>query len=258
MPHNQAHARLLVAEDDPTTAASMFQSLREAGFDVELVANNSEALRRALAERFDAVILDLVLSQGGFEVIERIRHRTQSAIIVLSAQSELADRLRAFELGAVDFMAKPFWVEELVARVQSRLRAEQERPRRMLHFSEVTVDLEAGTAEVGGRPAGLTRTEFAILAFLAGRPGRAVSRSVLASQALASFERPDTRTVDSHVARLRKKLGTGSSAIVTVWGIGYRFNPLPREPLARDAERRESRPTPVQPLPPAPASVSSL
>jgi two-component system OmpR family response regulator len=252
MPQDPAHARVLVAEDDATTAASIFQGLREANFDVELVASGAEAVRRALAERYDAVVLDLVLrGPGGFDVIERIRHRAQAAIFVVSAQSELADRLRAFELGAADFMAKPFWVEELVARVRSRLRSEQERPRRLLRFSEVTVDLEAGTAEVRGRPAGLTRTEFAILAFLAGRPGRAVSRSVLASQALASFERPDTRTVDSHVARLRKKLGAGSSAIVTVWGIGYRFNPLPRE-----AERRESRQTLVQPQ--EPASVTSL
>src|SRR5262249_48654031 len=142
---------------------------------------------------------------------------------VLTAKTALADRLRAFELGAADFVAKPFWIEELAARIRSRLRLVDEQPNRVVKWEGVTLDLDARAVTVEGRMAPLTPTEFAVLAFLVERRGRAVSRSVLAEQALSFLEEPDVRTVDSHVARLRKKLGAGSAAIATVWGIGYRF-----------------------------------
>ncbi|MGH7296740.1 MAG: winged helix-turn-helix domain-containing protein, partial [Polyangiaceae bacterium] len=103
-------------------------------------------------------------------------------------------------------------------------------PKRVVRLETVALDLDARTATVDGRPAPLTPTEFAVLAFLVERRGRAVSRAVLAEQALASLEEPDARTVDSHVARLRKKLGPGAAAIATVWGIGYRFQPVAGEP----------------------------
>jgi DNA-binding response OmpR family regulator len=142
---------------------------------------------------------------------------------VVTARTDLPDRLRAFDLGAADFVTKPFWIEELVARIRSRLRLADALPKRVVRWEGVALDLDARTAVVDGRPAALTPTEFAVLAFLVERRGRAVSRGVLAEQALASLEEPDARTVDSHVARLRKKLGAGATAIATVWGIGYRF-----------------------------------
>ena len=160
-------------------------------------------------------------------MLAQVRHRAPVPVIVLTARTDLPDRLRAFELGAADFVSKPFWIEELVARIRSRLRLREELPKRVVRWEGVALDLDARTATVEGRLASLTPTEFAVLAFLVERRGRAVSRAVLAEQALASLEEPDARTVDSHVARLRKKLGPGATAIATVWGIGYRFEPGP-------------------------------
>lgn len=218
--------RVLVVEDDAATAAGVVRGLRAAGFDVELSTSGADAAHRIGVEAHDVVVLDLMLPEkDGFEVLERMRHRTSAPVIVLTARTDLADRLRAFELGAADFVAKPFWIEELVARIRSRLRLAPERPKRIVRWAGVSLDLDARTVLVDGRPAPLTPTEFAVLAFLAERPGRAVSRGVLSERALASLDEPDARTVDSHVARLRKKLGEGASAIVTVWGIGYRFDP---------------------------------
>jgi two-component system OmpR family response regulator len=222
----EPQVRVLVVEDDASTAAGIVRGLRAAGLDVELSTNGGDGGRRVLSERYDIVVLDLMLpEQSGFEVLERVRHRARVPVIVLTARTDLPDRLRAFELGAVDFMTKPFWVEELVARIRSRLRLTDDRPKRVVRWEGVALDLDARTAFVDGRSASLTPTEFAVLAFLVERRGRAVSRSVLAEQALASLEEPDARTVDSHVARLRKKLGAGAAAIATVWGIGYRFEP---------------------------------
>ncbi|HLK39424.1 MAG TPA: response regulator transcription factor [Polyangiaceae bacterium] len=219
--------RILVVEDDAATAAGIVRGLKSAAFDVELSTGGTDGARRILSERFDAIVLDLMLpEQSGFDVLARVRHRTRAPVIVLTARTDLPDRLRAFELGAADFVAKPFWVEELVARIRSRLRLEDDRPKRVIRWQGVALDLDARTAEVEGKAAGLTPTEFAVLAYLIERPGRAVSRAVLAAQALASLEGPDVRTIDSHVARLRKKLGPGAAAIVTVWGIGYRFDPV--------------------------------
>jgi DNA-binding response OmpR family regulator len=220
----ESPVRVLVVEDDASTAAGIVRGLRGAGLDVDLSTSGADGARRILADRYDIVVLDLMLPEAsGFEVLERVRHRAPVPVIVLTARTDLPDRLRAFELGAADFVSKPFWIEELVARIRSRLRLADERPKRVVRWMGVALDLDARTAVVEGRLASLTPTEFAVLAFLVERRGRAVSRAVLAEQALASLEEPDARTVDSHVARLRKKLGPGASAIATVWGIGYRF-----------------------------------
>jgi two-component system OmpR family response regulator len=218
--------RVLVVEDDASTAAGVVRGLRGAGLEVELSTDGVDGARRILSEKYDIVVLDLMLpGKSGFDVLEQIRHRAPLPVIVLTARTDLPDRLRAFELGAADFVAKPFWIEELVARIRSRLRLGEELPKRVVRWQGVALDLDARTATVGGRSAALTPTEFAVLVFLVERQGRAVSRAVLAEQALASLEEPDARTVDSHVARLRRKLGAGAAAIATVWGIGYRFEP---------------------------------
>lgn len=222
----ESPARVLVVEDDPSMAAGVVRGLKGAGLDVELSTDGVDASRKLVAGRYDIVVLDLMLpGQSGFEVLEDIRHRAPVPVIVLTARTDLPDRLRAFDLGAADFMAKPFWIEELVARIKSRLRLADAMPKRVVRWQGVSLDLDARTATVDGKVAPLTPTELAVLAFLVERRGRAVSRNVLAEQALASFEEPDARTVDSHVARLRRKLGPGAAAIATVWGIGYRFEP---------------------------------
>jgi DNA-binding response OmpR family regulator len=219
-------ARIVVIEDDPSTAAGIVRGLRAAGYRVELATRGDEGHRLALTGAPDLVVLDLLLpEQNGFAILEQLQGRCAAPVLVLTARSELADRLRCFDLGAADFLAKPFFIEELLARIRSRLGARLEAPRRLVTWADVAVDLEARTVLAGGVEAPLTRIEFDILAHLVQHPGRAVTRASLAERtALPSRER-DERTVDSHVARVRKKLGGAAAAIVTVWGIGYRFDP---------------------------------
>jgi DNA-binding response OmpR family regulator len=223
----ESSARVLVIEDDPSVAAGIVRGLRGAGFAVELASRGDDGARLALANAPDVIVLDLLLpEQSGFAVLEQIQGRCTAPVLVLTARTELADRLKCFALGAADFVAKPFFVEELVARIRLRLGARVEGPRRVVRWGDAAVDLDARTVRVGGVEATLTRHELDVLAYLVERPGRAVSRAQLAERAALPFGDRDARTVDTHVARVRKKLGaTAAAAIVTVWGIGYRFDP---------------------------------
>lgn len=226
MPANESKVRVLVVEDDAATAAGIVRGLRAAGFAVELATSGSEGARLALGAQHDVLVLDLLLpDRSGFEVLELLQGRTAVPTIVLTARTELDDRLRCFGLGAADFVAKPFFIEELIARIKSRLRVRESAPNRAVRWADAVLDLDARTAAVGGAQVALTRNELDILAYLVDRPGRAVSRQQLAERALDPQAERDARTVDTHVARLRRKLGAAAgAAIVTVWGIGYRFD----------------------------------
>jgi len=219
--------RVLVIEDDPGVAAGLVRGLLAQGFAVELAQNGRDGLSRALGGEHDIIVLDLMLPErSGMEVLRDFSSRRRVPVIVLTARVELEDRLRCFALGAVDFMPKPFFMEELVARIRSRLWAREEAPRRVVRWAGVSVDLDARVARLGEASAGLTRHELDVLSYLVERPGRAVSRAQLAEHAISSIDPCDARTIDTHVARIRKKLGPeGAGAIVTVWGIGYRFDP---------------------------------
>lgn len=219
-------ARILLIEDDRAIASSIVRGLQSAGLAVELASDGRRGGDRALSQSFDLVILDLMLPEAdGFEVLERWRGRLLIPVIVLTALTELDTRLRVFGGGAVDYVSKPFWIDELVARVRARLRLPQVAPPRRFAWDDVVVDLDARAVTLRGLPVALTSGELSILAFLVQRPGRAISRGQLAEAALpAEGDRYD-RTIDSHVARIRRKLGPVAAArIATVWGIGYRFD----------------------------------
>lgn len=217
---------ILVAEDDPSLAAAIVRNLRKAGFEVDLVTRGDHAATAADDGRFALVVLDLMLPElDGFAVLERIRARSNVPVIVATARTELPDRLRSFELGAVDFLPKPFWMEELVARVRTRLQLTAARESRTVTWDDIVVDRDARTVVAAGTPVALTPNELDLLVFLVERPGRAVSRAQLAESVLSSVSDVDERTVDSHISRVRKKLGTAGERIVTVRGVGYRFDP---------------------------------
>lgn len=221
-------ARVVVVEDDPSVAAGLVRGLRAAGFAIELATDGETGARLAMADHVAVVLLDLMLPErSGYQVLEMLQHRpAPPPVIVLSARAELDDRLRAFRLGAVDFVPKPFWLEEIVARIRSRLPgAEPARPSRVVAWSGAVVNLDARTVTVGGEPVALTRFELDLLAYLVQRPGRAVPRAQLARHALDPLDERAERTVDSHLARVRKKLGAAAANLTTVWGIGYRFDP---------------------------------
>jgi DNA-binding response OmpR family regulator len=215
---------VVVIEDDGMVAAGILRGLRRAGFDVELARDGDSGAKLAIGERVAAVVLDLNLPEkDGFDVLAGVRARSSVPIIVVTARTELSDRLRAFDLGAIDYLPKPFFVEELLARLQARL-GPAGAPRRVVQAAGARIDLVGHKVEVGGMPIALTPTEFALLRYLAERPGRAVSRHDLAG-ALRDLDDADPRNIDAHVSRLRRKLGSASAAIATVWGHGYRFDP---------------------------------
>jgi DNA-binding response OmpR family regulator len=221
-------ARVLVVEDDPSIAAGIVHGLRRLDFEVELSTNGTDGVARALGQPFDIIVLDLMLpGQTGIDVLRQLRSRSTVPVIVLTARAELVDRLACFELGAADFVSKPFFIEELVARISARLArpAAPAAPGRVVRFGQVAVDLDALSVHVAGVLAPLTRTELSLLFYLLERPGRAISREQIAEDVLPTLDDPSGRTVDAHIARLRKKLGDDASRVMTVWGIGYRFQP---------------------------------
>jgi DNA-binding response OmpR family regulator len=216
---------VLVVEDDAPMAAGIVQGLQRHGFEVELSTHGDEVAQRVLAQRYDAMVLDLMLpGASGFAILGQLKNRLRIPIVVLTARTELDDRLKSFELGAADFIAKPFWIEELVARLRARLpTAGAAPPARVVRFGQAEVDLDGAIVRVGGTELPFTRTELAILAYLVQRPGRAVAREELAEEVLPSLDDVSGRTVDAHIARIRKKLGDDAKHLHTVWGIGYRF-----------------------------------
>lgn len=220
-----AKPRVLVVEDDVHVVQGLVSGLSRAGFDVTVAMDGEEASRLAL-QPFEAVVLDLMLpGRTGFEVLAAMSGRVSTPVIVLSARTELESRLESFRLGAVDFVPKPFWIEELVVRLRSRLALREEGPARTLSVGATVLDLDRRTATREGKDVGLTPHEFNLLAWLAERPRRAVSRRQLAEHTLTEELGATDRTVDTHVSRVRKKLGPDGGTIATVWGIGYRYDP---------------------------------
>ncbi|MEM9068722.1 MAG: response regulator transcription factor [Myxococcota bacterium] len=201
--------RVLVVEDDESVASALVTGLRNAGFEVARSADGLRALSDASEGVFDAVILDLMLPDvSGFDVLKKL---PSIPVLVLSARPELDARLRSFALGAVDFVQKPFWMDELVARLRR-------------HIPKGAADLvvKEHDVEIDGAAIGLTAAELAIFRALFERPGRSLRRDQLAAIALDDSE-VSPRTIDSHIARIRRKLGRFGPRVKTIWGIGYSF-----------------------------------
>jgi len=226
--------RVLVVDDDPTVSDVVRRYLEREGLEVEVVADGEIALKRALEDPPDLVILDLMLpGMSGLEVCQRLRERLPIPIVMLTALGEEGDRVLGLEYGADDYVTKPFSPRELTLRVLSVLRratgTEQpaEQPE-VLTDGDLRVDATSRVASRGGRLLPLTVREFDLLAFLLGHPGRAFGRAELLDQ-VWGWTFGDQSTVTVHVRRLREKVEDDPAApkrIVTVWGVGYRFDPV--------------------------------
>ena len=219
--------RVLVVEDDEKLGRQVVQALQGAGFAPVWAKRGDDALAEDAAS-FELIILDLMLpGTHGLDVLKEIRkHDHPVPILVLSARLDTTDKVRALELGADDYMTKPFWPDELVARVRARLR----RPvlatgAEAIEINDLRIAIDARLVTVAGVTVELTKVEFDLLAALARRTGAAVSRAWLVEHVLDPERDGDERTLDVHVSRLRKKLGTAGPLITTVWGVGYRLNP---------------------------------
>ncbi|HAA53653.1 MAG TPA: DNA-binding response regulator [Myxococcales bacterium] len=222
---NKPH--ILIIEDDLAIATNLVKGLHQHNFHTTLEMDGEAGLERALQEEFDLLLLDLMLPGiNGIEILTQLKTRTSLPVIVLTARTDLEARLEVFEQGAIDYVAKPFWIEEIIARIEARLRLVKEKPNRKIAWSNVIIDLDARTATKDESLCKLTQHEFNVLSYLLERPERALSRSQIADGALSLHSETAERTVDSHIARIRKKLGKDASKhIKTVWGIGYQFLP---------------------------------
>jgi two-component system alkaline phosphatase synthesis response regulator PhoP len=221
--------RILVVEDDRDIGDLVSRYLEKADFIVELLSSGGEALR-ALAERPpDLLILDLMLPQvDGLEICRAARATAQTAaipIIMLTARAEEAERIVGLELGADDYMAKPFSPSELVARVRALLRRVHRQPTTgtTLNYGPIVMDAERHTVSSNGKDVTLTAKEFLLLEYLLRHKGRVLSRDLLLTDVWGYKYTGGTRTVDVHVRRLREKLSSLGDAIVTVKQFGYKL-----------------------------------
>lgn len=215
--------RILVVEDDAELGAQIVRTLQGEGYTVTW-RQDGTAARAEDPEGYALVILDLMLpGTYGLDVLKAIRSRSDVPVLILTARDHPADKVRGLSLGADDYVTKPFWPEELVARVQARLRRPVMTREDRVAFGDLRVDFGARLVEVGASPVELTRVEFDLLAALARRPGQALTRQALVDKVLDPERMGTERTLDVHVSRLRKKLGGEGRRIATVWGIGYRL-----------------------------------
>jgi two-component system phosphate regulon response regulator PhoB len=237
VPVKRVPARILVVEDERDIAALVAYHLTKEGYRVRTAEGGTEALEAAASERPDLLILDLMLpGLSGYEVLGELRRRpelTEVPVIVLTARRDEADRVKGLELGADDYVTKPFSPRELVLRVGAVLRRAQSPAvagaSRMLQGGPISVDLNAMRVAIETEPVDLTPTEYRLLVTLLERRGRVQTRQQLLETAWDIHARIETRTVDMHVQRLRSKLGDAGRLIETVRGFGYRFR-------ARDGE----------------------
>ena len=223
---------VLVVDDERDIVELLRYNLAQAGFRVVSASEGRQAIDLARRERPDLIVLDLMLPVlPGAEVARLLKQDPATRgipILMLTARGEEVDRIVGFELGADDYVVKPFSPRELVLRVQAILRRDEPEagPEERIVFEPLVIDLGAHTVRLAGREVSLTTTEFRLLQRLAQKPGRAYSRDRLLSEVWGYGGDVETRTVDTHVKRLRAKLGVTVGAwIETVRGLGYRFRP---------------------------------
>ncbi len=223
-------SRILIVEDDPAILRGLTDNLKLESYEV-LTATDGEAGYRLIGERKpDLIILDLMLPKlSGYEVCRKVRSEGGTTpILMLTARGEEGDRVRGLDLGADDYITKPFSVREVLARVRAVLRRSQ--PATTLpaevRFDDVVVDFEGYEARRGDREVEMTRKEFGLLRVLAARAGQVVARDELLNEVWGYENYPSTRTVDNHMASLRAKLEPNPAEprhLLTVHGVGYKF-----------------------------------
>jgi two-component system alkaline phosphatase synthesis response regulator PhoP len=222
-------ARILIVEDEPAIAMALEDDLTSEGYQVEVLSDGETASRRACAEPFDLVLLDVMLPRrSGFEVCRDLRRAgTKSAIIVLTAKTQEAEKVLGFELGADDYVTKPYSPPELRARIKAVLRRASGKPPEIYRFGDVEVDFTRCQLRRGGSVVETTPLEFKLLAFFVRREGRALTRQQLLDEVWGHDTFVTERSVDNQVTNLRKKIEPVPAEpryIASVRGVGYRFD----------------------------------
>jgi DNA-binding response OmpR family regulator len=224
--------RILLVDDEQSIQKLLTYPLRKEGYEVVSAMDGRQALDRLRDGRYDLVVLDVMLPElDGFEVCRQVRARSAVPIIMLTAKADEIDKVLGLELGADDYITKPFSVHEFRSRVKAVLRRAalvhvDETLEEPLERGELRIDFEKRQVQIRGEPAGLTYVEFEILAALARAPGRVFSRTQLLERVWGDASYRDPRTVDVHIRHLREKLEQDPKhpeLIFTVRGVGYRF-----------------------------------
>jgi DNA-binding response OmpR family regulator len=226
-------AHVLVVEDEAELAELIRREIEAAGHTVSSAADGPTAVGMVASVDPDIVLLDVMLpGYDGIEVLRRVRLASSVPILMLTARATELDKVLGLELGADDYLTKPFSMRELQARVGAILRRAErirqisatETGSEVMTFPGLTINVAAHAVVVDGQDLALTATEFSLLRLLAANPGRVFSREFLLEEVWGGDAVVFDRTVDSHIQRLRKKLGVAGEVIETVWGVGYRFS----------------------------------
>ncbi len=223
--------RILLIDDDIALCELLAEYLAGEGFDVESAHTGPDGVARALADEWDAVVLDVMLpGMNGFDVLKQIQNRIQAPVLMLTARGEDTDTVLGLELGANDYVAKPCSPRVLVARLRNLLRRKTESApvRAQRQLGDLSYDTSKREVSVAGRPVDLTGAEFNLLALLLEHAGQVVSKEVLALEGLGRALQAYDRRIETHMAQIRKKLGPlpdGSVRIKTVRGVGYHYVP---------------------------------
>jgi len=229
-----ARERILLVEDEPDIAEVLQYNLEKEGFQVELAGRGDAGLEAVRRESPDLILLDLMLpGLDGLEMTRLLKRDPATShlpIVMLTARSEEVDRIVGLELGADDYISKPFSPREVVLRVKAVLRRLQPEPAEgtaseLLQVGRIELDISGHQLRLGGKDVPLTATEFRLLRLLMERQGRVQTRGQLLSDVWGYAEDIDSRTVDTHIRRLRRKLGSEADRIETVIGVGYRLRP---------------------------------
>jgi two-component system phosphate regulon response regulator PhoB len=229
-------SHVLIVEDERDLSRVLAYNFKQAGFDVVTAADGETALRAVREERFDLILLDLMLPDiSGTEVCRRLKQSPDTKaipVVMVTAKGEEVDRIVGFELGADDYVVKPFSVRELILRARAILRRSEapSQPAERFEFGRLTVDRAAHRAWVDGAEIAFTALELRLLLMLHDRRGRVLTRDQLLDEVWGSHVDVTTRNVDTHVKRVREKLGAAGDYIETVRGVGYRFRDEPSSP----------------------------
>jgi two-component system alkaline phosphatase synthesis response regulator PhoP len=222
--------RILIVEDEPDMVLGLKDNFEFEGYEVVTASDGATGLERARSQKPDLVILDIMLPKlSGLEVCKALRGEGfEAPIVMLTARGQEIDKVVGLELGADDYVTKPFSIRELLARVRAILRRTEGTKRRLsrYHFSDVELDFEIYKAAKSGSPLDLSPREFELLRYLIERKGETVSRDRLLEDVWGYESYPSTRTVDTHIAKLRAKIGDSGSEpryILTIHGVGYKF-----------------------------------
>ncbi len=231
--------RVLLIEDDQTTSRSIELMLTKANLNVYATDQGEEGIELAKLYDYDLILLDINLpDMTGFEVLKALRvAKIDTPILILSGLSDTDDKLRGFGFGADDYMTKPFNRDELVARIHAIVRRSKGHSQSVISTGKVSVNLDAKTVEVGGRPVHLTGKEYQMLELLSLRKGTTLTKEMFLNHLYGGMDEPELKIIDVFICKLRKKLAAatgGDTYIETVWGRGYVLrDPVPAVSPAR-------------------------